>query len=77
MDYTFSIAIDRMNKQDKEAIQSDGQRRNFEHCVSRVVTHYPIGMWLMGWHALNVWEDHGHQHLRDVALAVQCTGNAY
>ncbi|GFX02381.1 hypothetical protein TNCV_2285481 [Trichonephila clavipes] len=26
---------------------------------------------------LNVWEDNGFQHLRDVALAIQCICNAY
>lgn len=31
-----------------------------------------------GWRqALNEWEKHGLQHLRDVSLAVQCTGNTY
>ncbi|GFW06409.1 hypothetical protein TNCV_2187441 [Trichonephila clavipes] len=42
----FRLAIDRENKQAKEAIQSDGQR-TFEHCVPRVVAHYPVGIWLM------------------------------
>ncbi|GFW45381.1 hypothetical protein TNCV_4734881 [Trichonephila clavipes] len=29
------------------------------------------------WQALNVWEDHELQHVRHLAPAVQCTGNAY
>ncbi|GFV17535.1 hypothetical protein TNCV_4028651 [Trichonephila clavipes] len=43
----FRLVIDRKNKQPKEAIQIDGQRKTLEHCVARVVTRYPVGIWLM------------------------------
>ncbi|GFS67648.1 hypothetical protein TNCV_4363401 [Trichonephila clavipes] len=33
--------------------------------------------WDCCWHALNVLVDHGLQHLRDVALAIQCTENEF
>ncbi|GFY34725.1 hypothetical protein TNCV_4702061 [Trichonephila clavipes] len=48
------------NKQAKEAIQDDGQRRTPEHCVPCVVEHYPVGIWLMV--GANTWEDDRLQH---------------
>ncbi|GFT54201.1 hypothetical protein TNCV_2467151 [Trichonephila clavipes] len=53
----FRLAIDRENKHVKEAIQSNGQRRTFEHCVPHVVTHYYLGIWLMA--SVNVQDQCG------------------
>ncbi|GFX40286.1 hypothetical protein TNCV_4319191 [Trichonephila clavipes] len=43
----FRLPMDQENKLAKEAIQSDGYRTTLEHCVPRVVAHYPGGTWLM------------------------------
>ncbi|GFX55862.1 hypothetical protein TNCV_1427241 [Trichonephila clavipes] len=46
-DKRIRFAIDREKEIVKEAIQSDGQGRSLEHCVSRVVANYPVRIWLI------------------------------
>jgi len=40
------MAMYRKNNRPRKLIQSDGGKRTLECCVSRVVAHYPVGIWL-------------------------------
>ncbi|GFX47396.1 hypothetical protein TNCV_4692011 [Trichonephila clavipes] len=78
MDRTFSIG-DRL----KEQADHTHTRKQLNLMDKEELLNISCGVWSSiilleygQWQALNVWEDHGLQHLRDVALAVQCT-NSY
>ncbi|GFW80750.1 hypothetical protein TNCV_348531 [Trichonephila clavipes] len=47
MSPTFSIGDMSGEYIGQGKIQSDWKRRTLEHCVPRVVAHYPVGIWLM------------------------------
>ncbi|GFW88412.1 hypothetical protein TNCV_2287381 [Trichonephila clavipes] len=46
MDHIFSIGERSGKRAGQKAIQSGDCRRNFGQCVPRVVTHYPVEIWL-------------------------------